>query len=88
MELYKCSRCGAFHTNPGDVCSKCANTDNLELSTFNSYIQQNGFTSIDTVATETGIAQKNVSRFMGYQNIDVSSINGNENFSASGRVLN
>ena len=47
MELYKCSRCGAFHTNPGDVCSKCANTDNLELSTFNSYIQQNGFTSID-----------------------------------------
>ena len=24
MELSKCSRCGAFHTNGGDVCPKCA----------------------------------------------------------------
>ena len=34
MELNKCTRCGAFHTNSGDVCPKCANRDNLELSTF------------------------------------------------------
>ena len=33
MELNKCTRCGAFHTNSGDVCPKCANRDNLELST-------------------------------------------------------
>ena len=56
MELNKCSRCGAFHTNPGDVCPKCASKDSLELSTFKSYVEENGFSSIATVATPTGIA--------------------------------
>jgi len=46
MELNKCTRCGAFHTNSGDVCPKCANRDNLELSTFRKYIDLNGFSSI------------------------------------------
>jgi len=72
MELNKCSRCGAFHTNPGEVCPKCANKDNLELSTFKSYVEENGFSSIDTVATQTGIAQKNITRFAGYQGIEIS----------------
>ena len=67
MELNKCSRCGAFHTNSGDVCPKCASKDSLELSTFKSYVEENGFSSIDEVATQTGIAQKNVTRFAGYQ---------------------
>ena len=40
MELNKCSRCGAFHTNPGDVCPKCASKDSLELSTFKSYVEE------------------------------------------------
>lgn len=72
MELNKCNRCGAFHTNPGDVCPKCSGKDTLELSTFKSYVEENGFTSIDTVATQTGIAQKNITRFAGYQGIEIS----------------
>ena len=87
MELNKCSRCGAFHTNSGDVCPKCATKDELELSTFKSYIEENGFSSIDTVATQTGIAQKNVSRFAGYQGIEIGE-NLNQNLASSGVVLN
>ena len=87
MELNKCSRCGAFHTNSGDVCPKCANKDALDLSTFNSYIEENGFSSIDTVATRTGITQKNVSRFAGYQGIEIGE-NSNQNLTFSGVVLN
>ncbi len=87
MELNKCSRCGAFHTNSGDVCPKCATKDELELSTFKSYIEENGFSSIDTVATQTGIAQKNVSRFAGYQGIEINE-NTKTNLSDSGVVLN
>jgi hypothetical protein len=71
MELNKCTRCGAFHTNSGDVCPNCISKETLELSTFKSYIDQNGVSSIDTIATETGIAQKNVSRFLGYQGINI-----------------
>ena len=36
MELNRCSRCGAFHAGESDVCPKCAEKDNLELSTFKS----------------------------------------------------
>jgi len=87
MELNKCSRCGAFHTGSGDVCPKCTSKDTLELSTFKSYIEENGFSSIDTIATQTGIAQKNVNRFMGYQGIEVSE-DQDENLTNSGVVLN
>lgn len=87
MELNKCSRCGVFHTNIGDVCAKCSGKDSLELSTFNSYIEENGISSIDTMATHTGIAQKNINRFIGYQGIEVPE-EQKQNFTNSGVVLN
>ena len=87
MALNRCSRCGAFHANESDVCPKCTGKDNLELSTFKSYIEENGMSSIDTIATQTGIAQKNVNRFIGYQGFDVPENQG-ENFTGSGVVLN
>ena len=74
MEVIRCSRCGAFYTNGGYVCPKCTDKDNLELSTFKSYVEENGFSSIDTVATQTGIAQKNITRFAGYQGIEIPEI--------------
>lgn len=71
MFLNKCSRCGAFHTTESDVCPKCTNKDNLELSTFKSYIDQNGIVPVDTISTETGITQKNVNRFLEYEEMNV-----------------
>ena len=87
MELNKCHRCGAFHTNGNDVCPKCARKDSLELSTFKSYIEENGFSSIDTIATQTGIAQKNVNRFIGYQGIELPE-EQKSNLADSGIVFN
>lgn len=87
MNLFKCSRCGAFHTNGGDVCPKCANKDGLELSTFKNYIEENGISTIDTIATQTGIAQKNVSRFLEYQGIENINQTENENLKNTGVVL-
>ena len=78
MELNKCSRCGAFHTNPGDVCPKCANKDSLELSKFKSYIEENGVSSIDNVANQTGITQKKVARFASYEGIEIPEAQGKE----------
>ena len=88
MNLNKCSRCGAFHTNSGDVCPKCASKDSLELSTFKSYVEENGFPSIDTVATQTGIAQKNISRFASYQGIQITDAPSTKEVAHSGIVLN
>ena len=87
MNLNKCSRCGVFHASENDVCPKCIGKDSLELSAFKSYIEENGFSSIDTIATQTGIAQKNVNRFMGYQGIEVPE-EQIQNLPSSGVVLN
>ena len=87
MELNKCSRCGAFHTNNGDVCAKCYNKDIFELSTFKSYVEENGVFSIDTIATQTGISQKNINRFMKYHGTEIYN-NLDENLDGSGTVFN
>ena len=86
MELYKCSRWGGFLASENDVCPKCVGKDSIELSTFKTYIEENGFSSIDTIATQTGIAQKNVNRFINYEGIDITEKQG-ENLAGSGVVL-
>lgn len=71
MEANRCSRCGSFYVSiNGDVCPKCMSKENLEFSTFKTYIEQNNnINSVDTIATATGISQKNVNRFLDYEGI-------------------
>ena len=71
MEFKKCSRCGNFYVSNGNVCPKCSPKDNLEFSTFNSYINENGLEeSIDTISGKTGISVKNLNRFMEYNKLE------------------
>ena len=67
MELNKCSRCGAFHTNSGDVCPKCAARSVIAYEPV--WAIGTGKTATADQATQTGIAQKNVTRFADYQGI-------------------
>lgn len=69
MEANRCNRCGSFYVSiNGDICPKCMSKENLERSTFKSYIEENGnINSVDTIATATGISQKNVNRFLSYE---------------------
>ncbi len=70
MEFSKCSRCGNFYISSGNVCPKCTAKDNLEFSTFKNYIEENGFNnSLGTISSETGISEKNLNRFLGYDGI-------------------
>lgn len=72
MEFSKCSRCGAFYTNSGYVCPKCTNKDNLELSTFKNFVQNNGIElqSISQISISTGISEKNLNRFLDYEGLE------------------
>lgn len=65
MEAVRCSRCGAFYTNGGYVCPKCSDKDNFELSTFKTFIEENGVNvnSLNQVSISTGITEKNLNRF-------------------------
>ena len=65
MDLNKCSRCGSFYVSNNNVCPKCMGKENLEINTFKNYIEENGLNnSIDFIASETGISQKNINRFL------------------------
>ena len=70
MEFKKCNRCGNFYVSEGFVCPKCTPKDNLELSTFKNYIEENGFNSIDNISSATGISEKSLNRFLGYKDLE------------------
>ncbi len=72
MEAVRCSRCGAFYTNGGYVCPKCSDKDNFELSTFKTFIEENGVNvnSLNQVSISTGITEKNLNRFLGYEGLE------------------
>ncbi len=72
MEVVRCSRCGAFYTNGGYVCSKCSDKDNFELATFKSFVEENGVNvnSLNQVSISTGISEKNLNRFLGYEGLE------------------
>lgn len=71
MEFNKCSRCGSFYVSQGNVCPKCISKDNLEFSTFQTYVKENGLQeNLDIISGETGISVKNLNRFLSYEGFD------------------
>ena len=82
MEFKKCTRCGNFYVSEGNVCPRCTAKDNMEFSTFKTYIQENGFEgSLTNISGETGISKKNINRFLTYEGIkeEIKNINKNGN---------
>ena len=71
MDFNRCSRCGSFYVSNGNVCPKCSQKDGFEFSTFKQYVTENGFEqSLDIISTETGIAVKNLNRFLSEKRIE------------------
>lgn len=88
MEFKKCNRCGGFFVNEGNVCPKCCPKDNLELSTFRNYIEENGISSIDAMSVGTGISAKNLNRFINLEGLNYSNENINNTTGNNGITLN
>ena len=72
MEAVRCSRCGAFYTGSGYVCPKFSDKDNFELTTFKNFVEENGVDvkSLNQVSISTGISEKNLNRFLGYEGLE------------------
>ena len=56
MKINRCTRCGSFYTSEGDVCPNCIAKDNMELSVFKTYLENN----------EEETSLNNVSRALGF----------------------
>ena len=65
MEFKKCARCGNFFASELDVCESCSSKDRMDVVKFKGYIEENGNTvSAEQISLNTGIAIKNVNRYL------------------------
>ena len=68
VEAKKCARCGCMYISETDVCGKCAKKDGADLYRLKGFINQGieDELSQGEIAIATGISNRNLSRFLGY----------------------
>lgn len=80
MEFKKCARCGAFFLSEDSVCFNCMPKDKMEAAKLQTYLEGNGsVSSIEEISLNTGIASKNIARYLGDVPLFSSLENGNIN---------
>lgn len=73
MEFKKCERCGCFFASNDNVCYNCLTKDRFEMSKFKNFIEENNINRINSLSdlsVQTGISQKNLNRFLGYEDFN------------------
>lgn len=73
MEFKKCERCGCFFASNDNVCYNCLTKDRFEMSKFKNFIEENNINQINSLSdlsVQTGISQKNLNRFLGYEDFN------------------
>ena len=80
MELNRCKRCGAFFVSNNEVCPNCEPKDNAELFKLRSFINDNNDipNSLESLACQTGISEKNLNRFLQQPDFSVVASNIND----------
>mgnify|MGYP004661384893 CR=1 FL=1 len=69
MEFKKCARCGCFYISNDNVCYNCLSKERFEMNKFKNYIEEanlGNINSLNDIAINTGISDKNINRFLGY----------------------
>ncbi len=71
MNFNKCVRCGAFFINNSNVCPNCETKDKNDISNLQNFLIENNMpNSIDELSISTGIATKNLNRFLSEKRIE------------------
>lgn len=68
IEARKCVRCGCMYISESEVCGKCEKKDGADLHKLKGFFLENGCTKLTQreLAIETGISDRNLARFLGY----------------------
>ena len=78
MEVKRCARCGNFLTSYDNTCIPCSSRDKMDVQKLKTYFEDNTNTySVKELSLNTGITEKNVTRYM--QADDFSGFLSNEN---------
>ena len=67
-DVKKCMRCGCLFTSKGDVCSNCTMKDNMDIFKLKNFLEGdfNSSTTKQQCINTTGISNKNLTRFLSY----------------------
>ena len=64
MQFNKCSRCGCFFVNVGEVCPNCQPKDNNDMNKLKKFLDNSDkCDSIESISFGTGITVKNLNRY-------------------------
>ena len=68
IEAKKCLRCGCMYIADTEVCNKCQKKDGADLYRLKGFLE-NGTSELTQgeLAIATGITNKNLTRFLGYE---------------------
>lgn len=68
VEARKCVRCGCMYVAETEVCSKCQTKDGADLYRLKGFVENQEYEKITQgeLAIATGITDKNLARFLGY----------------------
>jgi len=70
MEARKCARCGSMFISDSQVCGRCQTKDNADLYRLKGFIENQGIgeeIAQGELSIATGITNKNLARFLGYE---------------------
>jgi len=68
IEAKKCVRCGSLYIADSEVCSNCQKKDGADIYKLKGFIETagNGNFTQGELSILTGISNRNLSRFLGY----------------------
>lgn len=87
VEARKCARCGCMYIADTEVCGKCQTKDGADLHRLKGFVENQGYGELTQreLAIATGITNKNLSRFLGYDEFKGVCID-EKNVAASGKI--
>lgn len=88
LEARKCARCGCMYISDTEVCGKCEQKDGADLYRLKGFFENQEGEEITKgeLSIATGISNRNLSRFLGYEEFKGINID-KKTFAASGDVV-
>lgn len=89
VEARKCARCGCMYIAQTQVCGACLSKDGAEMQRLKGFIENQGTEGLtqNELTIATGITNKNLTRFLGYETFKDVSI-AEKTIAATGEVEN
>ena len=65
MEFNKCSQCGSFYLNAGNLCPNCTTKDTMKIQKLENYLENySAPNTLEELSYNTGIPSNDLNRYI------------------------